>query len=95
MTIEYLDPRSEPGLQADPYDLKIDLKEPGVSVGLLANGFPDSVNFLNEIGIALKNRVPNIVLEVFDKGNASVIASNSLLDDITGKCRAVITAYGH
>ena len=95
MTIEYLDPRSEPGLPVDPYNLKINLKKPGVSVGLLANGFPDSVNFLNEVGIALKKRVPEIALQVFDKGNASVIASDSLLDDITEKCRAVITAYGH
>jgi len=95
MTIEYLDPRSEPGLPVDPYDLKIDLKEPGVPVGLLANGFPDSMNFLSEVGNTLKNRVPEIVLKVFDKGNASVIAGDSLLDDIAAKCRAVITAYGH
>ena len=65
MTIEYLDPRSEPGLPVDPYNLKINLKKPGVSVGLLANGFPDSVNFLNEVGIALKNRVPEYRLTGF------------------------------
>lgn len=95
MTVVYLDPRSEPGLPVDPYDLKIDLKAPGAAVGLLANGFPDAANFLKEVGAALKTRVPGIVLQDFDKGNASIVAGDALLDDIAGKCRAVITAYGH
>jgi hypothetical protein len=95
MTFEYLDPREEPGLPVDPYDLRIDLSEPGLTVGLLANGFPDSMNFLGEIGRALKKRFPGILVQTFDKGNASIVAGDLLLNAIAKECRAVITAYGH
>jgi hypothetical protein len=95
MTIEYLDPRAEPGLPVDPYDLCIDLSEPGLTIGLLANGFPDSMNFLVEVGQVLKKRLPEIDVRTFDKGNASIVAGDALLDAISGECRAVITAYGH
>ncbi|MDD5722265.1 MAG: hypothetical protein PHY29_00850 [Syntrophales bacterium] len=95
MTIEYLDPRSEPGLPADPYDLKIDVTRPGLTIGLLANGFPDSVIFLNEVGVALKKRLPGIRLQTFDKGNPTAVADDSMLDAMTAGCQAVVAAYGH
>jgi hypothetical protein len=95
MTVEYFDPRAEPGLPVDPYDLRIDLSEPGLTIGLLANGFPDSMNFLVEVGHVLKKRLPEIEVRTFDKGNASIVAGDALLDAISGECRAVITAYGH
>jgi hypothetical protein len=95
MTIEYLDPRSEPSLPAAPYDLQIDTTTPGLMVGLLANGFPDSVVFLDELGKALEKRLPEIRLQAFDKGNASTIADDALLDAITADCQAVVAAYGH
>lgn len=95
MTIEYLDPRAEPGLPVDAYDLSVDLSEPGITIGLLANGFPDSMNFLTQVGEVLKKRLPGIDVKTFDKGNASIIAGDALLDEIAGQCRAVVMAYGH
>jgi hypothetical protein len=95
MAIEYLDPRSAPSLPADQYDLGIDLAMNGLTVGLLANGFPDSSLFLNELGSTLKARYPNIVTHIFVKENATTIAHDSLLNTITSNCKAVITAYGH
>jgi hypothetical protein len=80
MTIEYLDPRAEPGLPVAPYDLNIDLSEPGLMVGLLANGFPDPMNFLTEVGRVLKKRLPGILVQTFDKGNASIVAGEPLLN---------------
>lgn len=95
MSIKYLDPRSKPGLSVDPYDLQIDITRPGITLGLLANGFPDSVIFLNEIGSALKKRLPDIRLQTFDKGNPTIIADEPLIDAITAECKTVVTAYGH
>ena len=95
MSIEYLDPRSEPGLKADPYDLRMDIDSPGLAIGLLANGFADSTLFLEELGTEFEKRIPGTKLMAFGKDNATVVADAELLDAITGSCRAVVTAYGH
>jgi len=95
MTIEYLDPRAEPGLMADPYDLQMDSKTPGITIGLLANGFADSALFLEELGVELEKRLLGVSLLAFGKDNATVVAGDELLDAITDKCKAVVTAYGH
>jgi hypothetical protein len=67
----------------------------GLTIGLLANGFPDSVTFLKAVGEALKTRLPEIRLLPFDKGNASIVADDALLGAIAAECQAVVTAYGH
>ena len=64
-------------------------------VGLLANGFPDSVAFLDEVEHALTDVLPGAVVRRYDKGNASIVAGDQLLDGITAECTAVVTAYGH
>ena len=48
MAISFLDPRGESAVEPTPYDLSTRL-DPGVTVGLLANGFPDSVEFLDAV----------------------------------------------
>jgi hypothetical protein len=95
MSIEYLDPRAEPGLAADPYDLRMNSKTHGITIGLLANGFADSALFLEELGVELEKRLPEVSLLAFGKDNATVVADDELLDAITDKCQAVVTAYGH
>jgi hypothetical protein len=92
--VTFLDPRAQPGTPVDPYTLRVDLDQP-VTIGLLANGFPDSVPFLDHVGQALATLVPTATFVRFDKGNASAIASDDLLDRITAGCGAVVTAYGH
>ncbi len=97
--IRFLDPRAKPGTPIEPYTLGIDLvstvSAASVTVGLLANGFPDSVAFLDEVGQALRERLPRLRLEAYDKGNASIVAGDDLLAGITKECQAVVTAYGH
>ena len=66
-----------------------------VTIGLLANGFPDSVRFLDCVEEALQAELPGISTLRFNKGNASILAGDQLLDGITKECRAVVTAYGH
>jgi hypothetical protein len=92
--IEYLDPRAEPGMPVEPFDLSADL-DGAVDIGLLANGFPDSVAFLHHVEEALRERLPEARFHHYNKGDASSVVSDQMLDTIVGECRAVVAAYGH
>ena len=94
--IEYHDPEAQVGVEETPYELSLQISEedaPGI--GLLANGFPDSVEFLAELGTALKKLRPGIEVHAYNKGNASIPAGEQLLGEIGGECVGVIAAYGH
>lgn len=95
MTVQFLDPRAEPGMPVDPYELSIDLESGPIDIGLLANGFPDSVNFLDHVQESLASALPQARFHRYDKGNASIVAPDTMLEEITAKCRAVVAAYGH
>ncbi len=90
----FVDPRAEPGAELQSCDLSTVL-DSEVTIGLLANGFPDSVRFLDCVEEALRAALPGISTQRFNKGNASILAGDQLLDGITKECRAVVTAYGH
>ena len=94
--IEFHHPGGERRQAATPYDLSLDLvgDEP-VTLGLLANGFPGSVAFLDAVETVLKKRKPTLKIARFDKGNASVSAPEPLLQDISLECDGLIAAYGH
>lgn len=94
MAISFLDPRGESAVEPHAYDLGEALA-PGTTVGLLANGFPDSVAFLDAVGDAIAALRPEIRFARYDKGDASAVADDTMLDDIEGECRAVVAAYGH
>ena len=96
--IEFHDPRGAVGTPLEAYTLAHDLTADdgqGTTVALLANGFPDSENFLDALGAALKNRLPNIRVRAWNKGNASIPAPADMLDEIRSTCQVAIAAYGH
>ena len=94
--IEFHNPQGERAVPADPYTLGIDLAaNPSSVVGLLANGFPDSENFLRHVGLELERLIDGIEVRVWNKGNASIAAPDSMLDEIQAHCDAVVAAYGH
>ncbi len=94
--IEYHNPDAKVGVEETPYDLSLQIKQEGAtSIGLLANGFPDSVEFLEALGHALRTLRPGIDLHAYNKGNASIAANEQLLGEIGGDCVGVIAAYGH
>ena len=90
-----MDPRAEVATEAEPYDLRVDWSGGPPAIGLLANGFPDSESFLDEVGVVLAERLPGVVIRSWNKGNASAPASDQLLDGIAAEVGAVIAAYGH
>ncbi len=93
MAIEYLDPRAEPAERETPYELSAG--GGALTIGLLANGFPDSVPFLDAVGESLRRVRPDVQVRAWNKGNASMIADDRLMGEITDGCDAVVAAYGH
>jgi hypothetical protein len=95
MTILFHDPRARVGTPVEPYTLTIDWSAGPPSIGLLANGFPDSVAFLEEVQSVLALEIPTATTRLWNKGDASSVASDDLLSVISAEVEAVITAYGH
>ena len=92
--MEFLDPRGTPVAPVEPYRGRAALAA-GETVGLFANGFPGSVSFLEHVGAALTRAVPGLGVKLWNKGNASALASQQHLDQIQAECTAVVAAYGH
>ena len=87
--------RPDPTPNANDQHLEWSMLAPGTTVGLLANGFPDSVAFLDAVGDAIVALRPGITLARYDKGDASSIAGDTMLADVEQRCGAVVAAYGH
>ena len=94
MTIEFHDPRAKPLKPAEPYELTANLVG-GVRVALLANGFPDSEAFLQSVEGALGAKLPAATFRHYNKGNASILCSNDMMDTIVNECDVFVSAYGH
>ena len=94
--IEYHNPQADVGIDNTAYTLSVFLSgKASVNVGFLANGFPDSENFLNELSQAMRELEPGIQPFMYNKGNASIPAPAELLDEAGRDCAAVVAAYGH
>jgi hypothetical protein len=92
--MEFLDPRGTSVAPIETYRGRAGLGS-GEVVGLFANGFPDSVAFLEHIGTALTRALPGVDVKLWNKGNASALASQQHLGEIEAECTAVVAAYGH
>ena len=96
--ITYLDPRSAPSAPIDPYIAQRTLLAEGepLRIGLMANGFPDSVAFLERVRDALTRHTPaGTVFALHNKGNASAVATSAQIDALANDAHVVVTAYGH
>ena len=94
ITTEFHDPRAKPRAVAEPYELDVDLEKP-LTIGLVANGFPDSVRFLDHVEKSLAQVVPTASFVRYDKGDASSVVSGPMLEEMQAECQAVVAAYGH
>ena len=94
--IEYHDPAAEVGIELLPYRLSAKITGANaINIGFLANGFPDSDNFLHELEAAMQKLEPGIEVFSYNKGNASIPAPEALLKNVKDDCHAVVAAYGH
>lgn len=92
--MQFVDPKPAPSTPADVYELAAPL-ESGAAIGLFANGFPDSVAFLDKVEAALADRLDSPTFVRMNKGNASRLASDEEVADAAERCDAVVAAYGH
>lgn len=95
MAVQFLDPRADAGAAVEPYELSLDLTDGPISIGLLANGFPDSERFLDKVEKELAHLVPGATFHRYNKGNASITVPDDMLSSIVSECSAVVAAYGH
>ena len=96
--IKFIDPRGRVATPIEPYKLSKNVRKnqgDGITVALLANGFPDSELFFSKIGEAITKRLPKLNIKFWNKGNAGNPASNQMLDEITNDCSIAIAGYGH
>ncbi len=94
--IEYHNPEASVGIEIEPYTLTTEIRgSNSYHIGFLANGFPDSENFLNALQEAVQAIEPGVEVHAYNKGNASVPANDEMLATIEDECQAVIAAYGH
>ncbi len=94
--IEYHNPDAEVGVERVPYDLSTTVRgSGGINVAFLANGFPDSENFLREVAVAMQEVEPSIKVFDYNKGNPTFPANDDMLAEIKEHCTAAVAAYGH
>lgn len=94
MPISYHDPRGETRVEPEAYVCRHDLAGSPI-IGLLANGFPDSVAFLDAVEGALATALPQASFKRYQKPGASAPANAPMVETIAAECDALVTAYGH
>ena len=96
--VKFHDPRGEIATEIDAYELSLDISAndgEGVTVGLLANGFPDSELFMTKIDNSLRKRLTKVSTKLWNKHNAAMVVSDGMLAEINANCQVAIAAYGH
>lgn len=91
--IRFHDPRARAAVNDEPYTLTADLGSG--QIAYLANGFPDSENFLKAVERSVRALLPTTTAAHWNKGNASIPAPDSMLSEISNGSVAAIAAYGH
>ena len=94
MSIRFHDPRPPTAATVDAY--KVDGHgDRAPVIGLLANGFPDSMTFLDALSVELALRVPGVTFARVEKPSPPTPLTAEQHRMLTEDCVAVVAAYGH
>jgi hypothetical protein len=94
MTIDFLDPAAEQSAPVEQYGLRLDLAKRPLALGLIANSFPDSRNFMDHVERALADLLPGVTLRRYQKPTVEPV-SPKVLAEIERDCDGVVAAWGH
>ena len=93
MTVSFLNPIADGLVEPQPYELCVDVSDRAV-VGLVINKIVQCDVFMAEIGKALVDRRPNLVIQPFET-NTITFADAELMDRVARECDAAVCAIGH
>jgi len=96
MPVSFVDPRPPVVEAAQSFEhLKLRSIPQAPTIGLLANGFPDSAPFLDAIAQQISILIDSATFERITKVSPPTPLTESQLSVLTTTCHAVIAAYGH
>jgi len=94
MSVQYLDPAAESGVPVEAYELFLDLERRPLTVGLIANAFPDATNFMDCLEEALTPLLPGVRFARYQKATVHPIETEQLAE-LAAACDGAIAAWGH
>ncbi len=96
MPVSFHDPRP-PIVEAEQSFAHLPLRSipRAPTIGLLANGFPDSAQFLDAVAQQISARVDGATFERVTKVSPPTPLTVAQLSMLTTTCDAVVAAYGH
>ena len=94
MSVTYLDPAAEESTPAEPYELFLDLTKRPLTLGILANAFPDATNFMDAVAREVAAALPGVTLKRYQKANVDPL-TESMLADVVRDCDGLLAAWGH
>jgi hypothetical protein len=94
MAIRFHDPRPPTSAASDAYTVTGQHNRP-LTIGLLANGFPDSMTFLDALAAELASRRPGVAFVRVEKVSPPTPLTDEQHRMLTEDCVGVVAAYGH
>ena len=91
--ISYLDPVGEPSNRVVPYDLRANLSESPLRVGIVSNAFPDAERFRGILARRLAERLPGADIPLWVKPATELYTDDQLSE--LQECDAVALLWGH
>jgi hypothetical protein len=94
MAIRFHDPRPPTLAATDAYAVGA-LGDQPLTIGLLANGFPDSMTFLDALAVELAILRPGAAFVRVEKVSPPTPLTEAQHRTLTEGCMGVVAAYGH
>ena len=94
--VSFLDPRPPIVEAAHTFEgLQLRAIPGSPTIGLLANGFPDSAQFLDALAQRVSSMIDGVKFERVTKVSPPTPLTDAQLSLLSTGCDAVIAAYGH
>ncbi len=94
MPVTYLDPAGEARVEPQPYTLRLDISRRPLTLGLIANSFPDGTEFMDCLERSLLRELPGVATRRFQKPFVDPI-TDEVQAALKAECHAAVAVWGH